>query len=137
MNIIVVNAFNFQNSEQEHRIFKLNGDFWCLNLKSDHNVHFICFHPLKLLVFNEKFIPISVPYLYIRWLRDGEPIVDTQFPEVLPPPRITFFNNGSLQVRDVRRDDTAEYLCEVTTVTHSMETQLHAIEVQCKIHMSR
>lgn len=75
---------------------------------------------------------VLVPYQYVRWLRDDVAIVDSRYPEVAPPPRITLFNNGSLQVRDVKRNDTAEYLCEVMTTTFSLETQLHAIEVQCK-----
>lgn len=74
----------------------------------------------------------TVPYQYVRWLRDDVAIVDSRYPEVSPPPRITLFNNGSLQVRDVKRNDTAEYLCEVMTTTFALETQLHAIEVQCK-----
>lgn len=73
-----------------------------------------------------------MPYQFIRWLRDDVAIVDTRYPDAPPPPRITLFTNGSLQVRDVKRNDTAEYLCEITTTTFSLETQLHAIEVQCK-----
>lgn len=65
-------------------------------------------------------------------MRDDILIVDSRHPDVLPPPRITLFNNGSLQVRDVNINDTAEYLCEVMTSTLALETQLHAIEVQCK-----
>lgn len=68
----------------------------------------------------------------MRWLRDDILIVDSRYPDVAPPPRVTLFQNGSLQVRDVIRNDTAEYLCEVMTTTFALETQLHAIEVQCK-----
>lgn len=75
---------------------------------------------------------LAVPYQYVRWLRDDILIVDSRYPDVAPPPRITLFQNGSLQVRDVIRNDTAEYLCEVMTTTFALETQLHAIEVQCK-----
>lgn len=75
---------------------------------------------------------LAVPYQYVRWLRDDILIADSRYPEVAPPPRITLFQNGSLQVRDVIRNDTAEYLCEVMTTTFALETQLHAIEVQCK-----
>lgn len=73
-----------------------------------------------------------VPHQYVRWLRDDVLIVDSRHPDIPPPPRITLFNNGSLQVRDVNINDTAEYLCEVMTSTLALETQLHAIEVQCK-----
>ncbi|XP_055298942.1 limbic system-associated membrane protein isoform X2 [Sitodiplosis mosellana] len=69
-----------------------------------------------------------VPSQFVRWLRDDVAIVDSRYPDVAP--RITLFTNGSLQVRDVKRNDTAEYLCEVMTTTFSLETQLHAIEVQ-------
>lgn len=82
--------------------------------------------------FVEFLFSIAVPFQFVRWLRDDVPIVDTRHPELLPPPRITLFNNGSLHVREVRRNDTAEYLCEILTSTHMLETQLHAIEVQCK-----
>lgn len=86
-----------------------------------------------LLALEKKyFFLITVPYQYVRWLRDDIAIVDSRYPDVPPPPRITLFMNGSLQVRDVKRNDTAEYLCEVMTSTFSLETQLHAIEVQCK-----
>ncbi|XP_031623591.1 neuronal growth regulator 1 [Contarinia nasturtii] len=71
-----------------------------------------------------------VSYQWIRWLRDDIPIIDSRNLGVSPSPRITLFNNGSLQVRNVERNDTAEYLCEVMTTSFSLETQLHAIEVQ-------
>lgn len=66
-------------------------------------------------------------------MRDDELIVDSRHPEKLPPPRITLFNNGDLQVRDVNMNDTAEYLCEVMTSELIIETQLHAIEVICNL----
>lgn len=75
---------------------------------------------------------VVVPYQYVRWLRDDISIADSRYPDQPMPARITLFNNGSLQVRDVERNDTAEYLCEVMTTTFALETQLHAIEVQCK-----
>lgn len=77
---------------------------------------------------------IAVPFQFVRWLRDDVAIVDSRHPELFPPPRITLFTNGSLQVREVQRNDTAEYLCEVMTASHVPETQLHAIEVQCKFN---
>lgn len=74
----------------------------------------------------------TVKIEYVRWLRDDIAIVDSRMPDLLPPPRITLFNNGSLQVRDVKANDTAQYLCEVMTTTKMLESQLHTIEVQCK-----
>lgn len=68
----------------------------------------------------------------MRWLREDVLIADSNHPENVPPPRITLFNNGSLQVKNVRRNDSAEYLCEVMTDAGDLESQLHAIEVQCK-----
>lgn len=78
------------------------------------------------------FILLAVPYQYVRWLRDDVAIADSRYPNAVLPPRVTLFSNGSLQVRDVIQNDTAEYLCEVMTTTFALETQLHAIEVQCK-----
>lgn len=72
------------------------------------------------------------PYRFIRWLREDVLIADSSHPEKIPPPRVTLFNNGSLQVKNVRRNDSAEYLCEVMTDETGLESQLHAIEVQCK-----
>lgn len=76
-----------------------------------------------------------MPHQYVRWLRDDVLIVDSRHPELLAPPRITLHNNGSLQVKNVKINDTAEYLCEVMTSTLALETQLHAIEVQCKFKL--
>lgn len=67
----------------------------------------------------------------MRWLREDVLIADSSQPEKIPPPRVTLFNNGSLQVKNVQRNDTAEYLCEVMTDATGLESQLHAIEVQC------
>lgn len=69
---------------------------------------------------------------FVRWLREDVLIADTSDRERIPPPRVTLFNNGSLQVRNVKRNDSAEYLCEVMTEEDRLESQLHAIEVQCK-----
>lgn len=68
----------------------------------------------------------------MRWLREDVLIADSSDPGRIPPPRVTLFNNGSLQVKNVKRNDTAEYLCEVMTEANELESQLHAIEVQCK-----
>lgn len=84
------------------------------------------------MLFYFFYVLLAVPYQYVRWLRDDVPIVDSRYPDIAPPLRVTLFQNGSLQVRDVKRNDTAEYLCEVMTTTFALETQLHAIEVQCK-----
>lgn len=72
------------------------------------------------------------PHRFVRWLREDVLIADSNHPEMIPPSRITLYSNGSLEVRNVRRNDTAEYLCEVMTEETGLESQLHAIEVQCK-----
>lgn len=74
---------------------------------------------------------LPAPHQYVRWTRDNELIADSRYTDVFPPPRVTLFNNGSLQVRSVNENDTAEYLCEVMTSAYGLESQLHAIEVQC------
>lgn len=75
---------------------------------------------------------LSAPHVFVKWFREDVLIADSQQPELPPPPRITLFNNGSLQVRQVQIGDTNEYLCEVMTDENGLESQLHAIEVQCK-----
>lgn len=77
------------------------------------------------------FCTYLVPFEYVKWSRDETPIADSRNPQMTAH-RVTLFNNGSLQIRDVRANDTAEYLCEVMTSTFILEKQLHAIEVQCK-----
>lgn len=57
-------------------------------------------------------------------------ILDTRHPELKPPPRVTLFQNGSLYVRNLKAEDTGEYICEIMTA-EGLATQYHAIEVQC------
>ncbi|XP_037024959.1 protein amalgam isoform X2 [Bradysia coprophila] len=66
----------------------------------------------------------------IRWIREAVLIIDTRHPELLPPPRVTLFQNGSLQVRSLKPEDTGEYICEIKTIEGELATQYHAIEVQ-------
>lgn len=78
---------------------------------------------------------LSAPHVFVKWFRDDILIADSQRPDLVPPPRVNLFNNGSLLVRQVQIEDTNEYLCEVMTDVHGLESQLHAIEVQCKNHL--
>lgn len=73
----------------------------------------------------------TAAHTYIRWIREDILLLDTRHPDLLLPARMTLFANGSLQVSNVEKMDTAEYVCEVGT-SGGMATQTHAIEVQCK-----
>lgn len=73
----------------------------------------------------------TAPHQYIRWIREGDVLMDTREPDLLPPARIELDGNGNLRVANVRNSDTGEYVCEVMT-PHGLATQVHAIEVQCK-----
>lgn len=96
-------------------------------------------HDNKINVFVFRILAsyFAAPYRFVRWLREDVLIVDSNHPEKMPPPRVTLFNNGSLQVKNVKINDSAEYLCEVMTDATGLESQLHAIEVQCKRFTSR
>lgn len=58
-------------------------------------------------------------------------MADSRQPELQPPARVTLYNNGSIQVKNVVTDDTGEYICEIMT-SGGLATQGHAIEVQRK-----
>lgn len=78
-----------------------------------------------------QFFDHAAPHQYIRWIREGDVLMDTREPDLLPPARIELDGNGNLRVANVRNSDTGEYVCEVMT-PHGLATQVHAIEVQCK-----
>lgn len=80
-------------------------------------------------------IYFSAPHTFVRWFRNDLIIADSQHLELPPPPRVTLFVNGSLQVKNVQIEDTNEYLCEVMTTENQLESQLHAIEVQCEYNL--
>ncbi|KAM8712456.1 hypothetical protein ACLKA7_012900 [Drosophila subpalustris] len=71
----------------------------------------------------------DTPFQYVRWHRDNVPLVDSRHPEVLPPERIVLWSNGSLQVSNVKAEDTGDYYCEIMS-NSNQAVQLHAIEVQ-------
>lgn len=73
----------------------------------------------------------AAPHQYIRWIREGDVLLDTREPDLLPPVRIQLDSKGNLRVANVRNADTGEYVCEVMT-PHGLATQVHAIEVQCE-----
>lgn len=119
--------FSPQRSENYHLDFtryRLDQQFGCKWAKINFLISIFFSHIIR-----NRYI---APYRFIRWLREDVLIADSSHPEKIPPPRVTLFNNGSLQVKNVRRNDTAEYLCEVMTDETGLESQLHAIEVQCK-----
>ncbi|KAH8370486.1 hypothetical protein KR093_003650, partial [Drosophila rubida] len=71
---------------------------------------------------------LDTPFRYVRWHRDNVALVDSRHPEVPPPDRILLWSNGSLQVSDVKPEDTGEYYCEImSSSSHAVQT--HAIEV--------
>lgn len=72
---------------------------------------------------------LETPFQYVRWHRDDVPLVDSRHPEVLPPERIKLWSNGSLQVSNLKAEDTGDYYCEIMS-NSEQAVQLHAIEVQ-------
>ncbi|GAB0098045.1 Immunoglobulin [Sergentomyia squamirostris] len=69
------------------------------------------------------------PYSSIRWLREELLLADTGNPDFTPPERVRLFTNGSLQVANVKLEDTGEYLCQIASES-GLAMQRHAIEVQ-------
>ncbi|XP_072755806.1 opioid-binding protein/cell adhesion molecule homolog isoform X2 [Anoplolepis gracilipes] len=65
----------------------------------------------------------------IRWWREGHLLADSLEP-VWPPERILIYKNGSLQVLNVQREDSGEYVCQVIRPSPwGHVTQVHEIEV--------
>uniref|UniRef100_A0A1B0CEM9 Neural cell adhesion molecule l1 n=2 Tax=Lutzomyia longipalpis TaxID=7200 RepID=A0A1B0CEM9_LUTLO len=69
------------------------------------------------------------PYTNIRWLRDELLLADSGNAAFTPPERVQLFRNGSLQVTNVKLEDTGEYLCQIAG-DFGLAIQRHAIEVQ-------
>lgn len=65
----------------------------------------------------------------MRWHRDDVPLVDSRHPEIPPPERIVLWSNGSLQVSNLKSEDTGDYYCEIMSNSNHA-VQVHAIEVQ-------
>ncbi|EDW01293.1 immunoglobulin superfamily member 10 [Drosophila grimshawi] len=73
---------------------------------------------------------LDTPFRYVRWHRDDQPLVDSRHPEILPPnERIVLWGNGSLQVSNLKAEDTGDYYCEIMSSSNHA-VQVHAIEVQ-------
>ncbi|XP_037954506.1 neogenin-like [Teleopsis dalmanni] len=71
----------------------------------------------------------NATFYFVRWHRDDISLVDSRHPETTASNRIHLFSNGSLQVSNVREEDSGEYYCEMmANNTHAV--QVHAIEVQ-------
>lgn len=77
-----------------------------------------------LFVFNPE------PHSAVRWIGvDDKLIADSRQSFYRVPNRI-LHTNGSLEVTDIKLDDTGELICEVTISGRRVITQLHSIEVQ-------
>ncbi|XP_017867730.1 PREDICTED: neurotrimin isoform X2 [Drosophila arizonae] len=72
---------------------------------------------------------LDTPFHYVRWHRDDVPLVDSRHPEIPPPERIVLWSNGSLQVSNLKSEDTGNYYCEIMSNSNHA-VQAHAIEVQ-------
>jgi hypothetical protein len=74
----------------------------------------------------------TIPYRSIRWIFEDFFIIDINYPDVRPNDRTVLHSNGSLEVFDLKLNDTGEYVCEVEANNGHLIHQKHAIEVQCK-----
>ncbi|XP_030557866.1 neurotrimin [Drosophila novamexicana] len=72
---------------------------------------------------------LDTPFHYVRWHRDDVPLVDSRHPEIPPPERVVLWSNGSLQVSNLKSEDTGDYYCEIMSNSNHA-VQVHAIEVQ-------
>lgn len=69
----------------------------------------------------------------MRWWREETLLADSGERNRTPPERIIMYQNGSLQVLNVQREDSGEYVCQVIRPTPwGHVTQVHEIEVMCK-----
>jgi len=60
-------------------------------------------------------------------------VADSSNPQFVSPPRIKMLPNNTLQVSDLRADDTGEYKCQIIRPEPwGSVQQVHAIEVLCK-----
>ncbi|KAK1131173.1 hypothetical protein K0M31_017462 [Melipona bicolor] len=66
----------------------------------------------------------------VRWWRDGILLADSGEPRHVPPERVRMYSNRSLEVSQVRRNDTGEYVCQASRpAPWGHATQVHEIEV--------
>lgn len=69
----------------------------------------------------------------IDWYKDNILIASSVLVSLVPPKRFKMWENGSLEVSDLKNSDTGEYECRVSRSDPSTSmAQLHAIEVMCK-----
>lgn len=64
-------------------------------------------------------------------MHDDKLIVNSSESNIIPPSNIKLYQNGSLLVSTLKRNDTGEYVCQLIT-ENGLLNQEHAIEVQCK-----
>nr|XP_031839817.1 neurotrimin isoform X1 [Nomia melanderi] len=66
----------------------------------------------------------------VRWWRDGILLADSGEPRHVPPDRVKMYSNRSLEVSQVKRNDTGEYVCQASRpAPWGHATQVHEIEV--------
>ncbi|XP_067006796.2 igLON family member 5 isoform X2 [Anabrus simplex] len=66
----------------------------------------------------------------VRWWRDDKLLADSSDPNITTPARVTMFPNNTLQVEELRPEDTGEYMCQVVRpAPWNPIQQMHAIEV--------
>ncbi|XP_060808062.1 limbic system-associated membrane protein [Amyelois transitella] len=66
---------------------------------------------------------------HVRWYKDGRVIADSE--QGVQTPRVMMYSNSSLQVVDLKSEDTGDYTCEVIRPEPSGPMrQTHYIEVQ-------
>lgn len=69
----------------------------------------------------------------VRWWSDGNLLADSGEPRHEPSERIRMYSNRSLEVSQVKRSDTGEYVCQASRpAPWGHATQVHEIEVMCE-----
>lgn len=112
----------------------------CKTLRQKRKFSWKCFHNLlnrmrgfflcKLSTFLFVFLIHSEPYSSVRWIgSDDKLIADSRQTLYLVPNRI-LNTNGSLEVTNIKLEDTGEFICEITIGGRRVITQLHSLEVQ-------
>ncbi|XP_076760842.1 limbic system-associated membrane protein [Xylocopa sonorina] len=66
----------------------------------------------------------------VRWWKDRILLADSGEPLTEPPERVRMYSNRSLEVSNVKRNDTGEYVCQASRpAPWGHATQVHEIEV--------
>lgn len=72
----------------------------------------------------------SLGYNAVRWWWENQLVADSSNPQFVSPTRIKMLPNNTLQVSDLRADDTGEYRCQIIRPEPwGPIQQVHAIEV--------